>query len=167
MTSSTQTTRSFLPNPDMEIDPTNTALVVTDPQNDFLSPDGVTWEVVGKSVEANNTVENIETLFKLAKASGIQVFISPHYYYPTDKGWKFEGALEKLMHNLGMFDRPGALSRRVRGIGPRLARPLQAVYRRRRHGYRQPAQDLALLTSKWVEVQVGATRSYAIWAVTA
>ena len=28
-------------------------------------------------------------------------------------------------------------------------------------------QCLALLTSKWVEVQVGATRSYAIWAVTA
>ena len=26
---------------------------------------------------------------------------------------------------------------------------------------------MALLTSKWVEVQVGATRSYAIWAVTA
>ena len=26
---------------------------------------------------------------------------------------------------------------------------------------------VALLTSKWVEVQVGATRSYAIWAVTA
>ena len=29
------------------------------------------------------------------------------------------------------------------------------------------AKDPALLTSKWVEVQVGATRSYAIWAVTA
>ena len=28
-------------------------------------------------------------------------------------------------------------------------------------------EHLALLTSKWVEVQVGATRSYAIWAVTA
>ena len=28
-------------------------------------------------------------------------------------------------------------------------------------------KKLALLTSKWVEVQVGATRSYAIWAVTA
>ena len=26
---------------------------------------------------------------------------------------------------------------------------------------------VALLTSKWVEVQIGATRSYAIWAVTA
>ena len=27
-----------LPDPGMEIDPENTALVVTDPQNDFLSP---------------------------------------------------------------------------------------------------------------------------------
>ena len=99
-----------LPDPGMKIDPSNTALVVTDPQNDFLSPDGVTWGVVGKSVTENNTVENIETLFKLAKANGIQVFISPHYYYPTDHGWKFEGALEALMHKIGMFDREDALS---------------------------------------------------------
>jgi nicotinamidase-related amidase len=99
-----------LPDPGMQIGPANTALVVTDPQNDFLSPNGVTWGVVGKSVTANNTVENIETLFKSAKASGIPVFISPHYYYPHDHGWKFEGALEKLMHKIGMFDRKDALS---------------------------------------------------------
>ena len=72
-----------LPNPGMEIDPANTALLITDPQNDFLSPDGVAWGVVGENVEANNTVENIGTLFRLAKAHGIPVFVSPHYYYPT------------------------------------------------------------------------------------
>ena len=99
-----------LPNPGMEIDPANTALVITDPQNDFLSPEGVAWGVVGKNVEATGTVENLETLLKLAKSNGIQVFISPHYYFPTDKGWHFEGALEALMHNLGMFDRKGPLS---------------------------------------------------------
>ena len=99
-----------LPNPGMQIDPSNTALVVTDPQNDFLSPNGVTWGVVGKSVTENNTVENIETLFKSAKNNGIPVFISPHYYYPHDHGWKFEGALEVLMHKIGMFDRKDALS---------------------------------------------------------
>ncbi len=104
------TTNAQLPNPGMEINPKDTALVVTDPQNDFLSPEGVTWGVVGESVTENNTVENIETLFKLAKKSGIQVFISPHYYYPTDHGWKFEGALEKMMHAIGMFDRKGALN---------------------------------------------------------
>ncbi|MBI4382357.1 MAG: cysteine hydrolase [candidate division NC10 bacterium] len=99
-----------LPNPGMTIDPERTALVITDPQNDFLSPDGVTWGVVGESVTENKTVENIENLFKVAKQKGIQVFISPHYYYPTDHGWAFEGALETLMHNINMFDRKDALN---------------------------------------------------------
>ena len=96
-----------LPDPGMKVVRGRTALVVTDPQNDFLSPKGVTWGVVGKSVTANNTVPNIEKLFKAAKRNNIPVFVSPHYYYPTDHGWQFEGALEKLMHNIHMFDRKG------------------------------------------------------------
>ena len=98
-----------LPDPRFEIDGT-TAIVITDPQNDFLSPNGVTWGVVGESVTANNTVENLETLFKLAEANGIKVFISPHYYYEHDHSWKFEGALETLMHKITMFDREDQLS---------------------------------------------------------
>ena len=97
-----------LPNPGMTVDLDRTALVVTDPQNDFLSPEGVTWGVVGESVTENNTVDNIESLFKAAKAAAVPVFVSPHYYYPTDHGWKFEGALEVLMHNINMFDRKKA-----------------------------------------------------------
>lgn len=98
-----------LPNPGMEIDKERTALVITDPQNDFLSPDGATWGVVGKSVTDNNTVNNIESLLKTSKDNDLPVFISPHYYYPTDHGWKFEGALEKVMHDINMFDRVGPL----------------------------------------------------------
>lgn len=99
-----------LPNPEMTIDPARTALVLTDPQNDFLSPDGVTWGVVGKSVTENNTVQNIESLLKAAKETNLPVFVSPHYYYATDHHWHFEGALEKLMHDINMFDRPNALT---------------------------------------------------------
>jgi biuret amidohydrolase len=99
-----------LPNSGMTIVKGRTALVVTDPQNDFLSPEGVTWGVVGKSVTKNNTVANIHSLFKSAKANGIPVFVSPHYYFPHDHGWKFEGALEALMHKIGMFDRKDALN---------------------------------------------------------
>ena len=51
-----------LPDPGLTIDPQRTALVITDPQNDFLSPEGVTWSLVGASVQANGTVANIETL---------------------------------------------------------------------------------------------------------
>ena len=109
-TGTVTTVNAQLPDPGMEIVPGRTALLITDPQNDFLSPDGVTWGVVGKSVTENNTVANIESLFKAAKANDMPVFVSPHYYYPTDHGWQFEGALETLMHNIGMFDRKGALT---------------------------------------------------------
>lgn len=101
---------AVLPDPGMQVDLQHTALLVTDPQNDFLSPNGVTWGVVGESVTENNTVANIASLFKAAKTKGLLVFISPHYYYPTDHGWQFEGTLEKLMHDIGMFDRKGPLT---------------------------------------------------------
>lgn len=110
LTGAVANTYAGLPNPGMAFDPKRTAVVITDPQNDFLSEKGVTWGVVGKSVVKNNTVENIENLFKAAKKNNIPVFVSPHYYYPTDHGWHFEGALEKLMHNINMFDRKDALS---------------------------------------------------------
>lgn len=101
---------SALPPSNMELDLKRTALVVTDPQIDFLSPKGVTWALVGKNVTELNTVENIGRLFAAAKKAGIIVAVSPHYYFPTDKGWRFEGALEKVMHKIGMFNRTSAYS---------------------------------------------------------
>ncbi len=94
----------------MEINKKDTAVLLTDVQNDFLSEQGVTWELVGESVKENNTVDNIERLFKAAKTNGFEVFISPHYYFPTDHGWMFGGTVENLMHDIKMFDRSGALS---------------------------------------------------------
>ena len=99
-----------LPQVDMTIVPGRTALVVTDPQIDFLSEKGVTWGVVGESVIEQGTVDNIERLFKAAKAVDMPVFISPHYYYPHDHKWQFEGTLEKTMHAIGMFNRKGPLN---------------------------------------------------------
>ncbi len=94
----------------MEFSTGDTALVIIDPQNDFLSPEGATWGLVGANVEENNTVDNIDRLFQAAKAGGYSVAVSPHYYYPTDHGWKFGGTVEKMMHDINMFDRTGALS---------------------------------------------------------
>ena len=99
-----------LPDPGVTIEAGRTALVVTDPQNDFLSPDGVTWGLVGESVTANGTVEHIGELLATAKQSGMPVFVSPHYYYPSDHDWQFGGAVETMMHAINMFDRAGALT---------------------------------------------------------
>jgi len=102
-------TEPGLPPSTMTLDKGRAALLVVDPQIDFLSPDGVTWGVVGESVTEHGVVDNLGRLFRAAKAADMPVVISPHYYYPHDHRWQFEGALEKTMHAIGMFDRPGPL----------------------------------------------------------
>lgn len=94
----------------MDINSNNTAVLVIDPQNDFLSEQGATWQLVGDSVKENGTIENIERLFKTAKDNNYDVFVSPHYYYPSDHNWKFGGTIEKVMHEINMFGRKSALS---------------------------------------------------------
>ena len=87
------------------------ALVVVDPQIDFLSSKGATWKLVGKSVEANHTIENLERLFTAARANEVLVFVSPHYYYPWDHNWEASGgAGEEMRQNLNAFQRKGPLS---------------------------------------------------------
>jgi nicotinamidase-related amidase len=84
--------------------------VFIDPQNDVLSEKGISWPLLHESLRENNTIENMERIFKATKAYGYEVFISPHYFYPTDKGWKFNGPLEtdEVVHN--EFGREGALT---------------------------------------------------------
>ncbi|PRH35567.1 cysteine hydrolase family protein [Burkholderia gladioli] len=99
-----------LPPTGFQLDRTKAALVVVDPQNDFLSPSGVSWPYFGESIVENGTVDHLETLFRTAKQAGIPVAVSPHYYYPCDHGWLFGGPLEKTMHALGMFERKGPVT---------------------------------------------------------
>lgn len=103
-------TEKGLPPRDFDISLADTALVVVDPQIDFLREDGVAWGVIGASVEEHNVVQHLEDLFKAADAVDMLTVISPHFYYPTDHGWAFEGALEKVMHDINMFDRKGPLN---------------------------------------------------------
>ncbi len=81
----------------MDITKGDTALVVIDPQNDVLSETGVSWGLVGASVKENNTVENLDRLFRAAKDRDYGLFVSPHYLYPHDQGWRFGGAAERGM----------------------------------------------------------------------
>lgn len=101
----------LLPNPGMIIEQPRTALVITDLQNDFLSPGGAGWELLQDSLARNNTVENIEALLRAARDGEYPVIISPHYYYPADRRWVARGgALEELMGKLGVFSRKDPLS---------------------------------------------------------
>jgi nicotinamidase-related amidase len=52
----------------------------------------------------------MERIFKAAKENGYEVFISPHYFFPSDSGWKFNGPLETDEAETKMFARSGRLS---------------------------------------------------------
>jgi nicotinamidase-related amidase len=99
----------ILPRTTMELDLSRAALVIIDPQVDFLSPNGKAWPVFGESITQHNTVANLTRLFQTAKKVGIPVAISPHYYYPYDSNWKFGSAAETVMHH-GWFARKDPLS---------------------------------------------------------
>jgi len=93
----------------MEYSRTDTAVVVIDPQNDVLSPSGKNWEVLGASVTENRTVENLVDLLSAARSEGYPLFISPHYFYPSDHGWLFNGPLETDELQTNTFGRVGQL----------------------------------------------------------
>ena len=93
----------------MDIRKSDTAIVFIDPQNDVLSETGANWSALGASVSENGTIENMEKIFKAAKANGYEVFISPHYFYPTDNGWKMNGPLETDEFQNHSFARTGSL----------------------------------------------------------
>lgn len=94
----------------MNFDKNDTAVVFIDPQNDVLSETGLAWPLLHESLKENNTIENMERIFKSAKTHGYEVFISPHYFYPTDKGWKFNDPLEADEAANGLFARKGVLN---------------------------------------------------------
>lgn len=81
----------------------STALLITDPQNDFMSEKGAAWGLVKDNVKRLGTNKNIARLIKTAKATSMQVFVSPHSYFGHDDHWKERGPVQGLMHKIGMF----------------------------------------------------------------
>lgn len=103
-------TKPALPPSDFKWDIAHTAMVVIDPQIDFMSEKGAGWSIFGESVTEQQLVPHLLKLFDATKRAGMVVAVSPHYYYPHDHKWTYSGPAEKVQHGLHMFDRKGALT---------------------------------------------------------
>lgn len=89
-----------------KLDPKTTALLIIDPQNDFLSEGGAVWDLVGKGVKETKVVEHLVQLKQTAKETGIPVFYSPHYYTENEfKSWKHLNPIDKIMFDRRMFSK--------------------------------------------------------------
>ena len=93
----------------LQLEKGRTALVVTDPQNDFLDKNGIAYGLFADNLKELGTIENIEKLFIAAKQRSIPVFVSPHAYFQHDHTWDNPGALQKQLLELKVFDRKDAV----------------------------------------------------------
>jgi nicotinamidase-related amidase len=92
----------------MEISTGHTALVIVDPQVDFLSPESVVWDLVGEQVEKNAVVGHLVALKAATERAGIPVFYSPHYFSDHEyAGWRHLNTIDRIMFERRMFDVSG------------------------------------------------------------
>lgn len=67
-----------------------TAIILVDPLNDFIHPDGKIYHLVKESIEATDTVRNMTKLIKGARKLGIPVYYGLHQSYQEGHydGWQ-------------------------------------------------------------------------------
>ena len=88
------------------IDLATTAILIIDPQNDFLSEGGAVWDLVGSEVQKNNVVERLRQIIQAAKRLKVPVLYSPHYYTEEEyENWKHLNFVDRVMFERKMFNK--------------------------------------------------------------
>lgn len=93
---------------ELTLDPDRTAVLITDPQIDFLKPDSVVWDKVGETVEENAVVDKLRRLRDAAAEGDVPVFYSPHEYEDAEyESWEHLNTIDQIMFDTRMFDVAG------------------------------------------------------------
>jgi nicotinamidase-related amidase len=68
----------------------NTAVILVDPYNDFLHPDGKVYPRVQQSLETKHTVEHLARLVQQARIAKLPIYYALHQQCREDSmlGWK-------------------------------------------------------------------------------
>lgn len=78
-------------------DKARTAIVITDPQKDFLDKEGKLYGLVAPNMEKLGTIANIETLMQTSKDKKITLAVDPLVYTRLDINWANAGALQRQL----------------------------------------------------------------------
>ena len=82
-----------------------TAILITDPYNDFMTPGGKLYDAVKDVAAKHNAFANIKALLKVGRAAGIRIFILPHHRaHPNDySDWDHINPSQITSHKLQAF----------------------------------------------------------------
>ena len=85
----------------------NTAILIVDPFNDFLSEGGKLWSSTKETVKGVNLIENLKNILSAARSSGIKVVYVTHRQ--TERGdyadWKFLAPSHQGFLKYSMFEK--------------------------------------------------------------
>jgi len=84
----------------------NTALLVVDPYNDFISEGGKNWPRLKAVAEANNCVPNMLKVLNTAREANLRIFFVMHHRYrPGDyETWKYVAPIQKAAWTRRTFE---------------------------------------------------------------
>ena len=84
----------------------NTALLVIDPYNDFISEGGKIWDRIKAVAEANDCVPNMLQVLKAARQAKLRVFYAMHHRYrPGDyETWRYIAPIQKAAWSRRSFE---------------------------------------------------------------
>jgi nicotinamidase-related amidase len=69
----------------MRIPASKTAIVLIEPQNDFLKPGGTMYQYIKEQLAKRNVIANLQNLLTKARQKGIKIFYVP--FHPFEKGF--------------------------------------------------------------------------------
>jgi nicotinamidase-related amidase len=84
----------------------NTALVVIDPYNDFISEGGKVWDRLKRVAEANNCISHMIQVLNAARKAKVRVFYALHHRYrPGDyETWKYIAPIQRAAWQRKTFE---------------------------------------------------------------
>src|ERR1700679_3408991 len=91
---------------DLKFDKENTALLVIDPYNDFISEGGKLWDRIKTVAEANDCIAHMLQLLTAARKTGVRVFYAMHHRYrPGDyETWKYAAPIQRAAWSRKTFE---------------------------------------------------------------
>lgn len=99
------------------LDKASTAVLITDPQNEFLHPRGKLYKLLESNLKKLGTVENIELLMKTAKDNKVTLAVDPLMYTPLDNNWANAGALQRQLLDMKALHAAGFSDKELIGTG--------------------------------------------------
>jgi nicotinamidase-related amidase len=100
----------------------NTAVLLIDPYNDFIHPEGKLYPALSESLAEANTVSHIQDLLTAARAHKLPIYYGLHQQYKPGfyDGWKHMKAIHESQQNSHVFEEGSWGAEIFKGLEPNL-----------------------------------------------